>query len=104
MVDAGRPLVGIRSIGPISEDGMSAMQCAPRTHRAKLVGSVGLLLAFSLLLGARPAAAVTLRTITVDGVLNDWTEVLLDAPQTVADKSTAQGDPDAPGQSQRDER
>ena len=48
--------------------------------------------------------ARTLRTITIDGDLDDWTEVLLDRPQTSADRSLDQGDPDMPGQDQRDLR
>ncbi len=51
-----------------------------------------------------PADAKTLRTITIDGNLDDWTEVLLDRDQKVADRSAAQGDPDMPSQAQRDER
>jgi PKD repeat protein len=50
------------------------------------------------------ASAKTLRSITIDGAFDDWTEVLLDGHQTVADRSEAQGDPDVPGQAQRDER
>lgn len=48
--------------------------------------------------------AKTLRTVTVDGNLADWTDVLLDRDQKIADRSLAQGDPDLPSQSQRDER
>lgn len=53
---------------------------------------------------AAPAAGKTLRTITIDGDMADWTEVLLDRDQKVADRSQAQGDPDNPSQAQRDER
>lgn len=64
-------------------------------------------IAISLLalgLVASSAGAKTLRTITIDGNLNDWTEVLLDRDHKVADRSAAQGDPDNPSQAQRDER
>lgn len=50
------------------------------------------------------ARATTLRPVVIDGAMADWAEVLLDGPQTVADRSLAQGDPDAPAQSQRDLR
>ena len=63
----------------------------------------GLAAALALVL-ALPAAGRTLRTIAIDGDLDDWTEVLLDRPQTAGDQSLEQGDPDAPGQAQRDLR
>src|SRR5690349_13452436 len=64
----------------------------------------GMLAVALALLACAPAGAKTLRTITIDGNLDDWTGVLIDRDQKVADRSLAQGDPDAPGQAQRDER
>lgn len=60
--------------------------------------------ALALLLVAGTGQSATLRDIVIDGDLDDWSEVLLDRAHVVADRSLAQGDPDMPGQSQRDER
>jgi PKD repeat protein len=70
----------------------------PKRSRCTVIAALLVLATASL------AQARTLRTITIDGDLDDWTEVLLDRPQTTSDKSEAQGDPDVPGQAQRDLR
>ena len=69
-----------------------------------VVSRIASVILLGLLAGGRPADARTLRTITIDGNLDDWSDVLLDRDHKVADRSTAQGDPDNPTQSQRDQR
>src|SRR6185503_11768068 len=97
-------LMGVRSMTPAMSrrDGSGRPPRLATWRRVRhALGTV----AVACILGAPlPASAKTLRTITVDGNLDDWTEVLLDGAQTVADRSLAEGDPDAPSQSQRDER
>ena len=66
--------------------------------------TVAAALAVATLAAVAPAGAKTLRTITIDGAITDWAEVLLDRDQKVADRSAAQGDPDVPPQAQRDLR
>src|SRR5687768_4164650 len=86
----------------VPADSRKSVQRIEEEMRAGLAGSLAIALMAGL--SAPHVRAHALRTITIDGDLADWTEVLLDRDQKASDPSAAQGDPDAPGQAQRDER